>query len=381
MLGYLILIIGLVALGVQLSYITLIFSRLIFYKPLLPHSHSRSYPSVSVLIAARNEYDNLQKLLPVLFMQKYAGRFEIIVANDRSSDATEELLKNYQTQYPCLRYVNINQTPDGIAPKKYALMQAIAEARHDILLFTDADCVPSSAFWIEKMVESFNQKGIEVVLGISQYQKLTGFLNMFIRYETLQTAIQYLSFAIFLKPFMGVGRNLAYRKALFQKEKGFTEHLNVLSGDDDLFVNKVASKDNTAIVLDPDGQTISFPKTTLMDWYAQKKRHLSVGRRYKIVDQLLLGGYMTTLLIGNLCFLGQFFLQSDDLLFHAFGGGWMFRWIILAIVLCKIAQKIGKHNVDWESLLFLPIFDILYVFYWWIVGVASLNTRNITWKT
>ncbi|MCS6833023.1 MAG: glycosyltransferase, partial [Flammeovirgaceae bacterium] len=343
---------------IQFFYIA-IFSRLIFHRTSYATS---TFPlPVSIIIAARNEYANLQKLLPLLLTQKYEADYEILIVNDRSNDDTEKLLKHYQEKHSQLRYISIVQTPKGISPKKHALMSAIAHARYEILLFTDADCLPSSVFWIKKMVEPFNQKNIEVVLGVSQYQKLRGFLNRFIRYETLQTAVQYLSFAISLKPFMGVGRNLAYRKRLFEKSHGFSEHLHVLSGDDDLFVNKVARKNNTAVVLEPEGQTVSFPKTTFREWYAQKKRHLSVGRRYKVIDQLLLGTYMTTLLSYHVFLAISFFVVPTY--FYLFAAFWAIRWIIFAIVLHKIARKIGKHNVDWESLLFLPIFDILYVLY------------------
>ncbi|GAB4334912.1 MAG: glycosyltransferase [Flammeovirgaceae bacterium] len=360
-------------------YIWKIFFGLYKFKEYLPSTSS--FP-VSIVIAARNELENLKKLIPLLMNQKFSNEFEVIIANDRSEDKTIEFLEKTAQKYSNFCYVNIQKTPENIAPKKYALQQAIFKAKYPILLLTDADCLPLTNQWVERMTAPFVNSKIQIVLGFSQYIKLKGFLNLFIRYETFQTGMQYLSFAIELQPFMGVGRNLAYRKALFEKQKGFGKNEKVLSGDDDLFVNEVANTENTAISLSIDSQTTSMPKTSFGDWYRQKIRHLSVGRKYKISDQVRLSFYMGTLLLMNFALIGMFFLPKKETWEIYFGMiVYLIRALSLGLVMIFNAQKIGKTNFDWEHLFFLPIFDILYMVYWWGVGIASLNARNIAWKT
>jgi glycosyltransferase involved in cell wall biosynthesis len=377
------LLISLICAFIQFYYIWKVFFGLYNFNEhstkLLP---STSTVSVSVIIAARNEYKNLIKLIPVLMNQKVENQFEVIVANDRSEDSSLLFLEKMALKFSNFAYVNIKETPKNSAPKKYALQQAILKAKNPILLLTDADCLPLSTQWIERMTKPFSNPKTQIVLGFSQYQKLNGFLNRFIRYETFQTGMKYLSFAIELQPFMGVGRNLAYRKSLFEHQHGFGKNESVLSGDDDLFVNAASNKENTTIVVHPDSQTISMPKTTFKDWYQQKIRHLSVGRKYKITDQIRLSLYMFSLFVLNITFVCSFFLdEKETWKIHGIVIVYLLRVLSLGLVMRMNAQKLGENNLDWEHLIFLPIFDVLYMMYWWGVGIASLNARTITWKT
>ena len=159
-----------------------------------------------------------------------------------------------------------------------------------MLLLTDADCVPATEHWLYKMQDAFSN-GVEVVLGYGAYKKTKGFLNKVIRFETFHTALQYFGYALAGKPYMGVGRNLAYRRDVFLRNKGFSSINHIPSGDDDLFINQVANKKNTTVVLDPDAFTLSLPKETWKEWMQQKRRHYSTGKFYKASHKFLLGLY------------------------------------------------------------------------------------------
>src|SRR5690606_29715318 len=128
--------------------------------------------------------------------------------------------------------------------------------------------------WLKKMVAKMKGDA-QLVLGFAPYTEAPGFLNKFIRYEAVYTAMQYLSFALAGIPYMGVGRNMAYRKQLFHQAKELEKHRHLASGDDDLFVNEVATKKNTAIQLDPETFVYSTPKLTWRGYKRQKTRHLS----------------------------------------------------------------------------------------------------------
>ena len=147
-------------------------------------------------------------------------------------------------------------------------------------MLTDADCVPATENWIERMQEGF-AGDISIVLGYGSYHKLPGLLNKLIRFDTFHTGMQYLSYSLAGTPYMGVGRNLSYKKSVFFRNKGFSSINHLPSGDDDLFINQVANADNTSIMIDHDAITLSEPKKKFTDWIRQKKRHFSTARFYK----------------------------------------------------------------------------------------------------
>ncbi|MBX9852900.1 MAG: glycosyltransferase, partial [Cytophagaceae bacterium] len=170
---------------IQLFYFVL-FSRIISYKE---KEIGKEAKSVSVIIAAHNEKKNLQRLIPLLLNQKCSS-FEIIVADDRSTDGSQAFLQSVSDSR--IKVIKITNTPEGFNSKKFALSQAIEIAAYEILLFTDADCIPLSENWISQMAAGINNEK-QIVLGYSGYEKRRGCLNLFIRYETFYTAIQYFS--------------------------------------------------------------------------------------------------------------------------------------------------------------------------------------------
>jgi len=113
-------------------------------------------------------------------------------------------------------------------------------------------------------------------------------LNRFIRFDTLRIAMQYMGFALAGFPYMGVGRNLAYRKSLFYRHNGFISHYRIRTGDDDLFINKAATSKNTRVEIRKESHTVSKPKTAFRLWIRQKRRHLTSGVHYKFKHRFLL---------------------------------------------------------------------------------------------
>ena len=251
------------------------FSRLAFYKK--KELVSR-FPSTSIVICARNEDDNLVEFLPLVFNQDYP-EFEVVVVNDCSFDNTGDVLKEFSKKHSNLKIVTIKEDEYYSHGKKVALMMGIKGASHECLLLTDADCKPNSNQWLKNMMQHFDAE-TEIVLGYGAYEKQKGFLNKIIRFDTFMIALQFLSFALARKTYMGTGRNLAYKKSLFFKMKGFASHYYVESGDDDLFVNEAATKQNSKIEIDIDTHTISRVKKNYRDWFRQKRRHITTFKHY-----------------------------------------------------------------------------------------------------
>lgn len=286
--GELLLFLFVMVTAIQLFFYLYFFRLLAFYqhKKLQPvESHD-----VTIVISARDEEDNLKDNLPLILQQEHEGSREVIVVNDHSTDNSAAVLSELQSRFPYLRIIDLSGTEKTIAGKKIPLSTGIKQAENEILLLTDADCSPASTSWALKMQQPFRNE-IEIVLGYGPYKKVNGLLNKLIRFETFHTALQYLSFALAGKAYMGVGRNLAYKKRLFENAGGFSSISHVAGGDDDLFINKVATQINTAIVIDPDAFTYSEPKRTWKEWRNQKKRHYSVSKFYRSPHKILLGLY------------------------------------------------------------------------------------------
>ncbi|MDR2824226.1 MAG: glycosyltransferase [Prevotellaceae bacterium] len=278
-------------------------------------------PPVSVIICARNEEENLQQFLPLILSQKYAD-FEVIVIDDGSEDNTTYLLDNLKKTHPNLRSTFVPKNTKTLSTKKLGLSLGIKAAANELLVLTDADCRPASEFWLANIARNFTSE-TEIVLGYSAYNEEDTFTNRMITYDTLFTALQYLGMALAHKAYMGVGRNLAYRKSTFYENGGFTPTLHLKSGDDDLFVNRAATRINTRIEISPESVTWSEPKHNFRNWLYQKMRHLSVSGNYSskskmqialepLTRGLFYAAFVTSLILsiifGNLITCGATFL-------------------------------------------------------------------------
>jgi cellulose synthase/poly-beta-1,6-N-acetylglucosamine synthase-like glycosyltransferase len=294
---------------IQLAYWAILFAKVIRYRE---NSSSKVHNKVSTIICARNEASNLKNNLPRILNQNYHLQ-HVIVVNDNSTDSTANVLLDIQSNHKTFTIVNAESHSPGVQSKKSALTQGIDQADTEVLLMTDADCVPVSESWVERMQQKITGP-IEIVLGFSPYTKLKGWLNAFIRFDTIMVAIQYFSMAIAGMSYMGVGRNLAYKKSLFIKNNGFKSHEQIVSGDDDLFIQEVATKNNVAINLDEKSFIESTPKMTWKEFFLQKSRHISTGKTYKLSHKVILGLFMLTLILHYLGGIGlmayPYFIQT-----------------------------------------------------------------------
>jgi biofilm PGA synthesis N-glycosyltransferase PgaC len=354
---------------IQLYYLVSNHNRLTDYQP-LEELKQVNLP-VSVIISARNEAIHLANNLPFFLEQNYPD-FEVVVINDCSSDNSDEVLKEIQQKHPHLKIVTVTENERFKTGKKFALTMGIKAAKNEYLLFTDADCQPASANWITRMAGNFTESA-EIVLGYSPYYKTTNFLNSFIRFETLKTAINYLSAALAGYPYMGIGRNLGYTKTLFFKVKGFASHMHVMSGDDDLFVNQNANADNTMIEIHPEAFTYSEAKTTIASLYKQKRRHMGVGKLYKNKHRRMLSlDALSGLLFYILLILCLVYNFEPLLALGLFG----FRLICQVIIYYRVFRKLDIKNLLW----YLPVFDIVYYVYLNIFGLIGTFIKTTQWK-
>lgn len=367
--GNIILILGIVwflAVFIQLFYYLFFYLRIIQK----PHINPNHTPPVSVIICARNEEENLKQYLPSILNQNYP-QFEVIVVNDASEDNSAWVLDAFAKQFPHLKVSTIKKDEKFNHSKKLAVTIGIKAANYEHLLFTDADCEATSSDWIKQMVQSY-KPDTEIVLGYGGYIKTKGFLNKLIRFDSLFIAMQYMGFAKAGIPYMGVGRNLSYKKTLFFYNKGFAHHASLQSGDDDLFVNETANKQNTEI--NTTAHTRSKAKNSFALWIIQKKRHQTTFHRYKKRHQFLLtiepiSRALFYLMIPALLILD---LNIYPIVLSLF----TLRLIILVFTYYFSTKTLKEQDL----LLFSPLFDILYLFIDLIVKLSRNPHQQNKWK-
>ena len=331
-----------------------------------------SHRPVSIIVCAYNEVHNLKQLLPLLYQQNYLHK-EIIIVDDQSTDGTKDLLNKEMLLHEELVIVSVNDS-EGIPGKKKALEIGILKAKHEIILLTDADCLPNSDLWVHSMSKYFEDEKVKIVLGYAPYLKQKGLLNAFIQYETFHTAIMYISAAFLGFPYMGIGRNMAYRKSLFLHNNGFNNHASVLSGDDDLFVNKHANSKNTRVVLERHAQVQSIPQKSWKSFLNQKHRHLEAGKYYKFSDKIWLGTAVLSHLFFWICFC--------ILLLNKFSSPYIFLSIFLIRIICLIIvyKYVGLKLNDRINLKSLVFLDFLFVIYYTITGIRAFFFKKKQWK-
>ena len=355
--------------AIQLTYYLFLFTKVSFFKP-RPKEKSQQHP-VSVIVCARDEAANLAKNLPGVLVQQYPSTREVVVVNHNSQDETRYLLEEFQKTFKDLRIVSLKQEAKGIPGKKYPLSMGIKESKHEIVLLTDADCVPASEHWITRMQDAY-VNGTEIVLGYGAYFKKPGVLNKLIRFETFHTALQYFSFALAGLPYMGAGRNLSYKKTLFFRNKGFSSINHVPGGDDDLFINQVANAKNTNVVLDSEAFTLSEPKTSFSAWFRQKGRHYTTGRYYRFKHKFLLGLYSTS----HFLFYPLFVAALVTFDWRIVLGVFLLRLLVQALVYYKAMRRLNESDLfAWWWLL-----DVWMFFYYLIFAPALWKKPKKSWN-
>lgn len=350
-------------------------SNVVHFQP--QKSSENVWPAVSIILCARNEAQNLRQFLPSFCTQDYAGDWELILVNDASTDETAPVMAQFAQEYP--KRVRIISLLEKVRTgKKQALQKGIEASRFPVILLSDADCQPGSQYWVKHMLSQFLiSPAIEIVLGYGPNfpAKRPRWPSFFFRYETAFTAAQYFSCALAGMPYMGVGRNLAFQRTVFDQMGGFSSHAYLSSGDDDLFVNAAANARNTAICVHPEAFVYSSAPQNLSDWLQQKRRHLSTGPAYRWWHQIVLG-LMAFSEVGVLAFgLFSWILRGANIwIFAAFLAHFALLWVVLGCIFAKIQEKELRNKI--------PFLHLCLVFYWgiWVPWVLWFSRGRVGWK-
>lgn len=354
---------------IQLLYTIFIHGKLAFFKE-KQILDSSDLPTLTVIIAARNESDNLFENLPFILQQNYPV-FEVIVINHQSIDDSAYLLNAYQQQYPNLRVIEVAKSKHLRPGKKLPITLGVKGAKYDHLIFTDADCKPSSNEWLQSIAKRFTH-GTEIVLGYGPYSRQKGFLNRLVRFDTAWIGTSYMSMALARLPYMGVGRNMAYTKELFNNVRGFKSHYSLPSGDDDLFIQEAAKNRNYRIDIESKSYSYSDASSTWSSWVRQKSRHYSTSNHYSVIKKWLLGIYPFTMLILLVSFvILMFSIEFRWLTLLVFSIVLFLKWWIQGRCFAKLGEK--------GFIAYLPLWDLFYTLLMPILFYSAEKKQTNKW--
>ena len=332
-------------------------------------------PPLSIVVCARNEGGNISRLIDSLMQQKYP-EFQVVVVDDCSTDDTLMQLAEAHQRYPQLYYTSIPIDNHFKHGKKLAVTVGIKAAKYQHLVMTDADCVPSSDRWLESIAQAYTE-GKQLVIGYGKYRKIGGLLNYIIRYEAFWNAVQYFGFAVAFRPFMGVGRNMSYKRELYDASSKYRCNIKVLSGDDDLFISEMGTRANTSIVFSADSQTVSEPKHTWSQWVAQKARHLQTASYYpKSVSSILMLEQITRQLTiwGGVVLL---ICMPNVIILSSVASALFVREVLIYISLYRAQKLMGERGLWGAAIIMdtlLPWIQLLA----WICGQST--KKNTKWR-
>lgn len=354
--------------AIQLIYLLLFQFRLLLHKN--KEVVKSNLPSVSVVICARNEEDNLFKNLPIILNQVYPD-FEVIVVNDQSQDDSMHIIKAYKKDYPFIKYIELEKNKHRNFGKKLPLTVGIKGATKDFIVVTDADCTPKSKYWLQHLAKN-NTEDKEIVLGYSPYEKTKGFLNKLIRFDTTTIAITYMSFAKTALAYMGVGRNMGYSRAKFEEVGGFKSHYHIASGDDDLFIKDAATRKNVAIDMSPKSFVYTEPKKTWKKWISQKQRHFTTSGEYRLINKLFLGIFPLSMFLLYISFFILLFnTEWYYFVLAVFGLRLLFYWVINGFLLKRLEMK----DLIWCY----PCFEIVHTIVMPFIFYSNSRTERHKW--
>jgi len=235
-------------------------------------------PPVSVIVSIKNSQPDWKQSLQDILEQDYPA-FEVIAVTDKISYTNEDELIRMKNRYPNLYTTHVPEDTKNVSRKKLALTLGIKAAKYELLLFTECDCHTRSKDWISLMSSHFSDKKT-VVLGFAAFENPSGLRYNFATYDYFFSNLQMISFALFNHPYSGNGRNMAYSKKHFIKHKGFIKYRTLQQGEDDLFINEIATDENTAIELSPQSVTLTEINENT-DWRQFKLDRMSTQRFYQ----------------------------------------------------------------------------------------------------
>lgn len=327
-------------------------------------------PTLSVIIVTSNQDYLLQRNLPAILTQDYPD-YEVIVVNDNSNDDTSDVLERFKQQYPHLRTTFTSDSARRISHKKLALTLGIKAAAGEWLVFTEPDCHPVSNQWLRQMAAPIIEgKPVDAVVGYTTIDKSEGFIPLLRQADNMLRGVRALCAALLHKGYMAYGTNLLYRRSLFFEHKGYSAHLDLERGEDDIFVAENISKPRIRAAIHPNA-TVVLDAPDSHSWMLEKTGRIFTRRFIRAVLPLLLTLETVT---RALYAVGSLVIA----ILSAVKGWWALLGIVVLLWLLRLAgqfyvlkgtqQALGERNF----IPYLPLLDFLlpFVSLYWLIRYA-----------
>lgn len=330
----------------------------------------KSDVAISLLLYTKNNEKLLKKQLPVFLKQKHKN-YEIVLINHASTDASLEIMENFQKKNPTIKIIDVKNNETFWASKKYALTLGIKAAKHEQLVLSSIDYEPQSTSWLQYMAGASMQKPL--VIGFKNFNQTKR--NFFYRFFDFMHIIKNYTFGKIGLHFNGSSANVSYTKTLFFSTNGFVRHMNIPFGETKLFTNEIAKKSNTTFCLHPDAEVAHVQKPSFKFWFREQRKNELILRRCKIVAQLSNG-------VLFLCRLTFFSLASILLIFGApkiqFASAVLIsvRFLIQYISFGIVAKKLNALKL----IIALPLFELWHLATQFIIFISSLKSKRLYWN-
>ncbi len=338
-----------------------------------PKAIDDSYlPKVSIVIAAHNEAAYLKESLPYLLEQDYP-HYEVVVVDYVSHDDTAMVLKVCAENYPYLKIIHFPEDVNMFQGKKYPLSIGIKSATGDIIVTTEADCIPKTFNWLRTMVAPYGNPKVQMVLGYAGISHAATLLNALQQYDNLTDSAAWLSRAISGHPYSGTGRNLSYRRDFFFRQGSFIRHYSEPDGADDMFVNQNATGKNCAVCLLPDSFVHSDAKLSIKLWHQQRYHRFATRRYYNLWQKtaLRIGTFHSLLFYAALAALALLGFPWQYLLL-----GGLLKWCWQIIAFSRLTKRFEVKQIHF----FAPLFEIYFMVANTFLYLSTLHRKNIRTK-
>lgn len=329
---------------VQLFYFLGLYSRL--YKTGIRQNRlpeNENCPPLSVIIVTKDSSSMLKDNLPCILEQDYP-EFEVIVVNDESAGEDEDILKLLEKNYSNLYHTFIPKSARYISRKKLGVAMGIKASKYDWIVLTEPYCKPSGNKWLRSMARYFNE-GTDVVLGYCNYNTSKGYFAKHITSDLIIRYMRIFGRAIAHSPYMGFGTNLAFRKNAYDSHKGFSKQLNLLRGEDDLFVNEISNSRNTQVVVSAESlMTMPVPENKNV-WKGERTSYEVTGHFYRgsarffnAMESMMSVFFNISVLVAlGVCYYNQEFIYAGIVCLL-----WIIRFLIAMTVFVRTSKVVGS---------------------------------------
>lgn len=329
---------------IQLYYFLVPYSRLFKSNKIQNKlQENTNCPPLSVIIVTKDSASMLKDNLPAILEQDYP-EFEVIVVNDESAGEDEDILKILGSRYRHLYRTFIPKSARYVSRKKLGVAMGIKASKYDWIVVTEPYCKPESKDWLKSLSRNF-VPGTDIVLGYCNYTYGKGIFAKRIIADMLLMSMRFLGKAIGEKPYMGMGRNMAYRKEIYLHHKGFSNQLTLTRGDDDLFINEIADSRNTKVCVDSNSiMRMPLPKYK-KTWRDDKIGYEVTGNHYKGTARVSNSLETWSAWLFNLSVIAALcigILNKEWIFTSCIFAAWLIRTITTMTVFYKTAKAMGE---------------------------------------